>query len=325
VRISAQHHHPVTAAALPNTITVTEPIAASSTQETHTGSCNDIGSLISAEKSIDEICHTVGDLSNAQKYSLLYDHVPPPKILPSTFAHGCNRKFNINWLEKYVWLKYSPKLDGVFCGPCTLLLSAGNRRDKGLLVNKPFSNWVKLSDVQSNHSKSPYHRDAVQSADILKTTIETPTTRIDVMTNRALQVRMEQNKHILCAIAHTILLLAKQGLPFRGDHESVCSNKNPGNFLALLKLFAESDTVLHNHLYQPRARNATYLSPMSQNDIINVIGYDVVRSNIVDEIRNARFFSVMADEVSSHNEHMPNYVFAMSITVVMFVKISWLF
>ena len=63
---------------------------------------------------------------------------------------------------------------------------------------------------------------------------------------------------------------------------------------------------MRDHLYQPRARNVTYLSPRSQNDIISVIGYDVVRANIVEEIRKARYFSVLADEVSCHNvEHMP--------------------
>ena len=43
----------------------------------------------------------------------------------------------------------------------------------------------------------------------------------------------------------------------------------------------------------PKARNATYISPKSQNDVINVIGYDNILSDIV-------------DEVSCHNfEHLP--------------------
>ena len=223
--------------------------------------CHDIGGLLNPANSITENCRSVGELSNAEKYSFLYHHVQPPKILPSIFPHGCNRKFNISWLEKYSWLQYSPKLDGVFCAPCALLLSEGSRRDKGLLVNRPFSNWVKLSDVLSNHSKSVYHREAVQSADVLKSTVENPASRIDVMTNHTLQARIAQNKHILQVIVRSILFLAKQGLPFRGDKEDVNSEKNPGNFLALMKLFAENDTVLRDHLYQPRARNVTYLSP----------------------------------------------------------------
>ena len=69
-------------------------------------------------------------------------------------------------------------------------------------------------------------------------------------------------------------------------------------------MLAESDDLLHRHLYQPRARNATYLSPRSQN-IISIIGYDMVRSKILSEVRKATFYSILADEVSSHNvEHL---------------------
>ena len=65
-----------------------------------------------------------------------------------------------------------------------------DRWDKGLLVNKPFSNWVKLSNVLSSHSKLAYHRDDVRSADILKTSVENPGSSIDVMTNDNLQAQI---------------------------------------------------------------------------------------------------------------------------------------
>ena len=94
-------------------------------------------------------------------------------------------------------------------------------------------------------------------------------------------------------------------MALRGDHEEVRSEKNPGNFISLLKVLAEND-ILHSHLYNPHAKNATYLSPRSQNDLINIIGWDVIRSGIVAEIKKAVFFSVLGDEVSGHNvEHMP--------------------
>ena len=73
-------------------------------------------------------------------------------------------------------------------------------------------------------------------------------------------------------------------------------------------MLAESDSLLHSHLYQPRAKNATYmyLSPRTQNEIISVIGYDVIHAKIISEVKKAKFYSIMADEVSSHNEeHLP--------------------
>ncbi len=102
-----------------------------------------------------------------------------------------------------------------------------------------------------------------------------------------------------------IIYLGKQGLPFRGDTKELNVSKNPGNFLALLKNYAETDEILYRHLNNPRAKNATYISPKSQNAFINVIGYDMILADIISEIKAAKFFSVLADEVSSHNiEHL---------------------
>ena len=91
-------------------------------------------------------------------------------------------------------------------------------------------------------------------ADILKTIVETPESRIDVMTDTALQKRLHDNRHIMYQIVRAVLYLAKQGLPFRGDNEDISLQKNPGNFLPLLKMFAESDELLYGHLDNPRAK-----------------------------------------------------------------------
>jgi len=97
-------------------VTTTE-VAASHVANEDACEYNDIGALILPSKSTNEIISTMHKLTNSQKYSLLFNHVKPPRILPSTYAFGCNQKFKIEWLTKYAWLRYSPKLDGVFCGP----------------------------------------------------------------------------------------------------------------------------------------------------------------------------------------------------------------
>ena len=176
--------------------------------------CNDLGNLLHPSKSITEICTSLNELSNGSKYSMLFQHVSPPDTLPRTYSHGCNRKFNTSWLEKFPWLRYSPMLDGVFCGACALLLDNEKRKDKGALVNRPFANWVKLSDVLKTHSNHLYHRNALQSAEVLKSTVENPASRLDVMVSSALQSRIAENKHILQQIVRSIIFLAKQGLPF---------------------------------------------------------------------------------------------------------------
>ena len=98
----------------------------------------------------------------------------------------------------------------MFCGPCSVLISSDNREGKGLLVNRPFSWWVKVTGTSNIHSKVAYHSDCLQAADILKATIENPNARIDVMQSTALILRIDENKHIICQIVHAALFLGKQ-------------------------------------------------------------------------------------------------------------------
>ena len=134
-------------------------------------------------------------------------------------------------------------------------------KTKGILVNKPFNNWVKISDTLMKHSQLVYHRNCMQAADALKDSIVNPTSsRIDIFSDSWLQTRIAQNKHILQQIVRAIVFLGKQGLAFCGDNEDINSSKNPGNFLALLKDYAEHDEILKAHLQHPLARNATYIS-----------------------------------------------------------------
>ena len=206
----------------------------------------DIGNLLSPTKSIHDKCEA------AEKYSNIFKHVSPPKTLPTTYSHECT----VAWIKKYPWLLYSTKLDGIFCGPCAITLPVHSRDDKGILVNKPYNNWVKMSQTLSSHSKLIYHRDCVQNADALKDAITNPSTsRIDIISDTRLQARIAQNKHILKQIVHAILFLGRQGLAFRRDNEDINSSTNPGNFFALLKYYAETDDILKAHL----EKNATYL------------------------------------------------------------------
>ena len=77
------------------------------------------------------------------------------------------------------------------------------------------------------------------------------------MTNHILQGQISENKQIIRQILRAVIFLAKQCLLFRGDVEGVQANKNPGNFLALLKDYAATDDVLFKNFNSPRAKNAT--------------------------------------------------------------------
>ena len=179
---------------------------------------------------------------------------------------------------------------------CTQLVHS----DKGLLVNIPFRNWVNF------HATLKYHKNALQAADTLYKTVDNPDARLDVMVSSVLQDGLANNKHILEEIVRAIMYLTKQGLPFCVVTKSNCSlTVILGTSWLCRRTVHVLIPVLKKQLEQPTARNATYTSPCSQNDVINVIDFDIIRENLVKEVRDAKFYSVLADEASRHNvEHL---------------------
>ena len=84
-----------------------------------------------------------------------------------------NDSFKYPWLQRYPWLVYSLKVDGVFCVCCALLDE--DRGRKGALVNKPFTKWTKMHQVLSEHAKTVYHCSALSDATHFTSSIETQT------------------------------------------------------------------------------------------------------------------------------------------------------
>ena len=44
------------------------------------------------------------------------------------------------------------------------------------------------------------------------------------------------------------------------------------------------------------------MSPVIQNEIIEIIGQDTTLKNLLEEIKAAKLYSIIADEVTSHNK-----------------------
>ena len=70
----------------------------------------------------------------------------------------------------------------------------------------------------------------------------------------------------------------------------------PGNFQALLKFRCDAgDVALADH-FSKCAKNATYTSKTTQNEIIEVFG-GMITEAIIAEVNEAMFFAVNFDEV----------------------------
>ena len=56
-------------------------------------------------------------------------------------------------------------------------------------------------------------------------------------------------------------------------------------------------------------KNATYISPKSQNEMIDVIGINTIQQHLINEIKDAKFHAVTTDEVTSMNNEVLSVCF----------------
>lgn len=101
-----------------------------------------------------------------------------------------------------------------------------------------------------------------------------------------------ENRHYVKAIAEVLLITATQNISQRGQNENM-EDLN-GNYLQILHLLSKHDAVIAKKLFQG-PHNARYTSKDIQNELIAVMA-DLVRDQIVDEVKESVYFSICVDE-----------------------------
>lgn len=266
---------------------------------------NDIGSVLEGVKTHEEAETAIRLLPSGEKYALFRHHRTPSDTyeFPSTFTGGCNRSFQKRWLHEHPWMVYSEVAEGAFCKACALFCK--NRAGKGLFVNAPFRTWQKKAEKCKDHEHAKYHQEALQLAEEFVHSIEQPATTVVCMVDRRRAQNIERNRSILKCVADAILYCGRQCIALRGDAEKLNTPGNPGNFLSLLKLLAKYNETLHEHLRAPTMKCVTHMSPQTQNELVEIIGKHIILRDVVEEIIQSKYYSVLADEVTSHNtEHL---------------------
>ena len=167
-----------------------------------------------------------------------------------------------------------------------------------------FSTWRKLNPRIPDHEKSPSHRAHMREYLNLVVRLHHSTT-IDAEVQQQMSAEKKRWKAITERIVEVISFLAKQNLAYRGHRGEGISglsepgetvSENTGNFLATIRLLAKYDDILAKHLQRgkEKPKSVTYLSNRIQNEIINLLG-ETVKKNIISEIKDAKYFSIMLD------------------------------
>ena len=223
-------------------------------------------------------------------------HQPPvqPRIrYPSSSAGTKRRAFNSDWFSKYCWLEYSKERDSAYCYVCRIFAVSAKKSDA--FTHTGFRDWKHATGQNGSlakHDGSYTHKQAMLSwAEYVKNTEKN--TSIGDRLDSTRRQQIQENRTYLKTIAEIILLCARQDLALRGHRESIESS-NRGNFLEILELVADHDTVVKDKL-KIGPRNAVYTSPNIQNSLINILG-DMVRNVVCSGVEEAGFFSLLADE-----------------------------
>ena len=211
---------------------------------------------------------------------------------------------------QYHVFAYSQMKKGLFCKVCVLFAPnevGGIKLDR--LVKAPLQKFAHLTGRDgylTNHLSNVFHEDCVRRANEFKLSLQNGNGDIAKQLQCSAAIQCAQKREALKHILQAIEFLGRLGLPLRGHRDSgtinlTASSSNDldysqGNFRALLQLMACNDEILRNHL-QTSSKNATYISPESQNQLIAAISTVCVRQ-IVNEVKEAKFFSLLADETT---------------------------
>lgn len=260
----------------------------------------DIGKLLETHRNI-----RTSNISRDNIYRILKRE---PDVNPLSYPRtrqstGCNRQFQPTWTKKFSWLHYSHHVDGVFCRACVFFApDEVCRQSLRQFVTAPFKAWIKMSDKATAHARNDYHQSSMAKMNEFLRIYNNPSQGVNTLLDSEAHRIIERNRKVIESLLKIVILCGKQGLAFRGHRDDNVNwvldedRGNDGNFIEIIRFRAETDPILANHLVSA-PRNAKYTSKTIQNELISVVGQKI-QKEILDEVKRAHFYSVIADEVT---------------------------
>ena len=202
------------------------------------------------------------------------------------------RSFQPQWFQKWPWIHYDEARDLAFCFICvkgarSKTLKTARTADASF-ISRGYSNWKDATGEKGGfcrHEASGCHKAAVEAV----VTIPATTRDVGELLSSAHAKEKAANRKNLMCVAECLRYLARQGLAIRGDGSEVDSN-----FHQLLLLRANDDPAIKEMLTK---KTDKYTSGSMQNELLQTMALSVVRG-IATSIREAKYFAIMADEVT---------------------------
>ncbi|XP_050379598.1 uncharacterized protein LOC126796925 [Argentina anserina] len=230
-------------------------------------------------------------------YSLLGPMQPECEFPYSQFSDQ-QRKCQFSWFKDNPWLEYSKAKDRAYCFPC-FLFATENPLNKAFTI-EGFKNWkrtVPSDNAFLNHVGriTSSHNSAMQKWDALRN----PSSQIEPIFSSKSAKDIEDNRLRLIASIESVRYLASQGIAFRGHDESE-ESLNQGPFRQLIKSFGRVSLDI-KRVIENAPRNAKYISPSIQKDILNILG-NQVRGMIREEVGAAKYCLLVDEAIDVSNK-----------------------
>ena len=289
--------------------------------------------------------HDISDIDHRSDDTVKYKILTDTQNFPRNFRfpqQPCGTKaggkphmhsFLLNWLDEYQvdGLVYSVKEDAAYCKYCRLFPGG----ERGLLVETPFCKWkdairefnahfwaTQKDKTRGCHGHKLHTSAMVRATEFIRQ-IEGKTQAINQVLDAKSHLQVLKNREVVKSIAKTVHFLAKQNLSLRSHRDDSqyydVKGVNPGNFQELLKFQVEAgDTSLKLH-FEEGQKNATYQSKTVQNELIHIMG-DQILEGIIANVKMAKYFAVLADEATDRSlQSQLTVLFAMLINMVIWI------
>lgn len=201
-----------------------------------------------------------------------------------------NRKMVNGEVVPRSWLVYSKMSNSVFCFCCKLFPSPSVESS----LVKGYNDWGNLSKSLQRHETSSTHIKNFLKWKEFDKNLKNKST-VDSQAQAIYEMEKKQSLKALERIIEIIKFLGAQNLAFRGSSDKLYE-KNNGNFLKLIELFAKFDPIIESHIHKALQQNKSvhYLSKDSQNEILSILG-NAIRDKILSLLRQCKYYAIILD------------------------------
>ena len=192
-----------------------------------------------------------------------------------------------------MWLEYSVSKNAVFCYPCRFF--SGVQKGDDCFITTGYRNWKNATGMSGRlmkHTQSQRHINASAAWGDFKRNQQSQTSIASTLRQERRQ-QIQENRHYMKTIIELLLYCALQEISLRGHREGV-NSRNKGNFLELVDIVSNHDSVVKNRLHVG-PRNALYTSHSIQDELLKILSNKVVHT-ICEQVKEAGFYSIIADE-----------------------------